>query len=628
MKLAIVAGGKGTRLVLKDTPKPMAQIGGKPILEHQINVAKEYGINDIYILSGHLANSIEDYFGDGSSFGVNITHTTEKHPLGTAGAVKQLEDNIDERFMIFYGDVVFDIDLKSFIEFDKRLYSIATIIVHPNDHPYDSDLVEIDDENIVTAFHSKPHKENAYYRNLVNAGIYILSPEVFKYIPENKPTDFGKDIFPLVLRSKKIIRAYRTAEYIKDIGTVDRLKKVSADFISGRVGSWVKTNKRSGIFLDRDGTLIEDIDLLHRVDDLKLLPYADRAVKQINESDFLCFLITNQPVVARNLCDMPVIKQIHNKLETLLGKTGAYLNDIYFCPHHPDKGYPGENKEFKIECDCRKPKTGMIEKAVKEYNVDVESSWFIGDTTTDTQTGIIAGLQTILARTGKGGKDRKFHCIPDFVFDNLEEAVDFILEGRHKYNFYIEKVVDYIKKDKNRSPFIISIAGLARSGKSTFVKLLKQILQKNGVKIQVISLDNWLVGVDERTDHMTVRERYKYDEIENDMRRLLNQENILLKTYDAYSRSIASEESFSFNNSKCLIIDGVSALDISGLRNISGIKVYVDIDENVRKKRFFSFYKWKDLPEEQIEYLYFKRLSDEVPSIRESRKYADIILKL
>jgi len=214
------------------------------------------------------------------------------------------------------------------------------------------------------------------------------------------------------------------------------------------------------------------------------------------------------------------------------------------------------------------------------------------------------------------------------VFDNLEEAVDFILEGRHKYNFYIEKVVDCIKKDKNRSPFIISIAGLARSGKSTFVKLLKQILQKNGVKIQVISLDNWLVGVDERTDHMTVRERYKYDEIENDMRRLLNQENILLKTYDAYSRGITSEESFSFNNSKCLIIDGVSALDITGLRNISGIKVYVDIDENVRKKRFFSFYKWKDLPEEQIEYLYFKRLSDEVPFIRESRKYADIILKL
>ena len=628
MKLAIVAGGKGTRLVLKDTPKPMAQIGGKPILGHQINAAKEYGINDIYILSGHLANSIEDYFGDGSTLGIKITHIIEKYPLGTAGAIKQLENKISERFIVFYGDVFFDMDLKSFIEFDNRSYSIATLVGHPNDHPYDSDLVQIDVENIVTEFHSKPHKENAYYRNLVNAGIYILSPEVFKYIPENKPTDFGKDIFPLLLKSRTIIRAYKTAEYIKDIGTVDRLKKVSADFISGRVGRWVKTNKRPGIFLDRDGTLIEDIDLLHRVDDLKLLPHADRAVKQINESDFLCFLITNQPVVARNLCDMPVIKQIHNKLETLLGKTGAYLNDIYFCPHHPDKGYPGENKEFKIGCDCRKPKTGMIEKAVKEYNVDVESSWFIGDTTTDIQTGIIAGLQTILVRTGKGGKDRKFHCIPDFVFDNLEEAVDFILEGRHKYNFYIEKVVDCIKKDKNRSPFIISIAGLARSGKSTFVKLLKQILQKNGVKIQVISLDNWLVGVDERTDHMTVRERYKYDEIENDMRRLLNQENILLKTYDAYSRSIASEESFSFNNSKCLIIDGVSALDITGLRNISGIKVYVDIDENVRKKRFFSFYKWKDLPEEQIEYLYFKRLSDEVPFIRESRKYADIILKL
>jgi histidinol-phosphate phosphatase family protein len=179
--------------------------------------------------------------------------------------------------------------------------------------------------------------------------------------------------------------------------------------------------------MDRDGTLVRDIDLLHRIEDLELLPFSAGAIKKINESEYLSFLITNQPVVARNLCDISMIKHIHDKLETLLGREGAYLNDIYFCPHHPDKGYPDENPDFKVDCDCRKPKTGMISKAVKDYNVDVESSWFVGDMTADIQTGKNAGMKTVLVRTGRGGDDGKFEVTPDYIFDNIEEAVNFIL---------------------------------------------------------------------------------------------------------------------------------------------------------------------------------------------------------
>ena len=429
MDLVIIAGGKGTRLGLKDMPKPMVEIGGKPLLEHQINLAKQYAINDIHILSCHLSEVIIDYFGDGRKFGVNISHIIEKSPLGTAGAVKQLESRLNERFMVFYGDVFLDVDLKSFIDFDMEADSIANIIVHPNDHPYDSDLVEIDDENMVTVFHSKPHDENQYYRNLVNAAVYVVSPDIFKYIPHDKSSDFGKDIFPLILQSDKVIRAYKTAEYIKDIGTIERLKKVSKDMISGKVKRFSKRYKRPAIFIDRDGTLVEEVDLLHRVEDLELLSFSASAIKKINNSAYLSFLITNQPVVARNLCDTSVIAQIHNKLETLLGREGAYLNDIYFCPHHPS-GYPCENPDFKIDCNCRKPKTGMISKAVKEYNVDVESSWVIGDRTTDIQTGKNAGMKTILVRTGNAGQDRKFEVSPDYIFDNIEDSVDFILSKK------------------------------------------------------------------------------------------------------------------------------------------------------------------------------------------------------
>lgn len=430
IKTVIIAGGKGMRMgeITRTIPKPMLTISGKPVLEHQINNLNQNGIEDIYILSGHLSDSIIDYFGDGRAFGVNIAHVIEKEPLGTSGAVKQLEHILNERFIVFYGDVIFNIDLESFIKFDLEASSIATIIIHPNDHPYDSDLIEIDENNVVTAIHSKPHDTNKYYRNLVSAAAYILSPDIFKYIPENKPTDFGKDIFPLLLKSNETIRAYKTAEYIKDIGTADRMAHVSTDINNGKLNSFSKKNKRPAIFMDRDGTLVVEKDLLHEADNLEIYPFTTQALKKINSSVFMSFLVTNQPVVARNLCDIKTVQHIHNKIETVLGKSGAYFNDIYFCPHHPDKGYPEENKDYKIDCDCRKPKIGMIKKAVEEYNVDIDNSWFIGDRTTDIQTGINAGLRTILVRTGKGGQDGKFQCTPDYVFDNMEMGVDFILK--------------------------------------------------------------------------------------------------------------------------------------------------------------------------------------------------------
>lgn len=427
MKLAIIAGGKGTRLGLKDIPKPMVQIGNAPLLQHQITNARKYGITEIYLLVGHLSEVIEQYFGDGSAFGVKITYIKETRPMGTAGAVKQLENIMHEQFLVFYGDVLFDLDLRAFMDFDSSSLSIATVIVHPNDHPYDSDLLGIDDQNIVTAFYPKPHDAEVFYRNLVNAAVYILNPRIFQHIPCGEASDFGKDIFPTLVKRGERITAYNTAEYLKDIGTPDRLKKASEYLLSGRIERASKRYKQPAVFLDRDGTLIEDIDLLHKADDLILYPFAAEAIKKLNDAGILCFVVTNQPMVARNLCDISDVHAIHNKMETLIGMGQAYVNNIYFCPHHPDKGYPEENLLFKIRCDCRKPATGMILRAVEEYNVDIETSWIIGDTTTDIQTGKNSGLRTILVRTGKAGKDGKHPVVPDCIFDNVKDAVEHII---------------------------------------------------------------------------------------------------------------------------------------------------------------------------------------------------------
>ena len=294
MQLVIIAGGKGTRLGLKDIPKPMCPINGKPLLEMQIDLAKRYGINEIFILSGHLSQVIIDYFGDGSKFGVNIHHIVESKPLGTAGSLKLLEGTLKERFLVFYGDVVMDFDIKSFIEFDKQNEkSIGSLIVHPGNHPYDSDLVEVNDKKEIIGFLPKPHPKDLLYRNLNNAAVYILSPKIFNEIPNDVNTDFGKDIFPKIVQDGKLLRTYDTPEYIKDMGTPDRLQHISEDVRSGLVASLNRKNPRRAIFLDRDGTINVNMDTHPTVECFTLLPGVPDAIRLINESLYLAVVVTN-----------------------------------------------------------------------------------------------------------------------------------------------------------------------------------------------------------------------------------------------------------------------------------------------------------------------------------------------
>jgi histidinol-phosphate phosphatase family protein len=429
MKAVIIAGGQGKRMgtLTEDTPKPMITLAGKPILQHQIEAVKRYGLNQIIILSGFKGDVIKNYFGDGGAYGVNIQYLRENAPLGTAGAVKQLENIVFDDFLVLYGDIILDIDFDSLISFHLNKKTAATIVVHPNDHPADSDLLEVDDDGKVTAFYNKQHDKNKFYRNLVNAGVYILSPQIFKFIPKNKFSDFGKDIFPKLIKCGQPVSAYHSAEYIKDVGTIERLKEVEKDVIDGKVARLNKKNKRRAIFLDRDGVLNNEDYPLISTEQIKLLPGAAEAVKKINKSGLLSIVVTNQPVIAKGFVSEEDLNIIHGKLESELGDNGAYLDKIYYCPHHPERGFERERPELKIRCKCRKPETALLKKAIEEFNIDAGNSFLIGDRTVDIMTGYKAGLTTILVKTGFAGKDNQFDCRPDYTFENLCQAVDFII---------------------------------------------------------------------------------------------------------------------------------------------------------------------------------------------------------
>jgi D,D-heptose 1,7-bisphosphate phosphatase len=388
MKVVITAGGKGARIrsITEKIPKAMIPINGKPILEYQIELAKRYGFTDFLFLTGYLGHKIEEYFKDGASWGVNIEYHRETEPLGTAGAFAEIKNQLTSDFWVFYGDTVMDFDMKKMLTFHQSHNSKATLFLHPNDHPYDSDLVDIYDNYRIAGFYPKPH-ENNYYRNLVNAALYILSPSILSYIQTGEKSDFGKDVFPYALASGIDIFGYVSAEYIKDMGTPDRYEKVCKDVISGKVSNLNSKNKRPAFFLDRDGVINKEVDLLSSHEQMELLPGVAEAIRRINHSGYLAILVSNQPVIARNLCDFDDLQCIHNKMETLLGEQQAYLDAIYFCPHHPDKGYPEERIEYKIECQCRKPKPGMLLQATKDWNIDMLNSYMIGDRPADILAG-------------------------------------------------------------------------------------------------------------------------------------------------------------------------------------------------------------------------------------------------
>jgi mannose-1-phosphate guanylyltransferase/phosphomannomutase len=160
---------------------------------------------------------------------------------------------------------------------------------------------------------------------------------------------------------------------------------------------------------------------------LELLADAGEAVRELNHHGWLAILVTNQPVVAKGFCTEADVAETHNKLETLLGREHAYLDRIYWCPHHPEKGFPGERADLKIDCDCRKPKPGMVLQAAKDLNLDLKACWFIGDTTTDVETARNAGVKSILVRTGHAGKDDKFKTAPDFEAANLLDSVRLVM---------------------------------------------------------------------------------------------------------------------------------------------------------------------------------------------------------
>ena len=436
MKVVIMAGGKGTRIseLFPDIPKPMIPVCGVPVLEREICSLKEQGFTEIILTVGYKANVIMDYFNDGSKLGVHIEYFVEKQPLGNAGALFKLKDKLTEDFLLLNADAMFNVDFNRFVNFHKEHKGLVTLFTHPNNHPYDSGLIIADKDKQVEEWLAKEDVRPKFYQNRVNAGLHVISPKALNMQFTTEKVDLDRQVLK-PLCGTGTMYCYDSPEYVKDMGTPDRFEGVCKDFKNGIVEGKNLKNKQKAIFIDRDGTINKYVGFLREAEQFELLKGVSEAIKKINQSGYLAVIVTNQPVIARGEVTYDGLQEIHNKMETLLGNDGAYLDGIYFCPHHPDSGYEGEIKELKFECECRKPKPGMLFKAAKDLNIDLEQSWMIGDGNNDIQAGKNAGCKTALIGDADYGQDLTVDSLGSFVnkvvgrnMEKILSHVDLLIE--------------------------------------------------------------------------------------------------------------------------------------------------------------------------------------------------------
>lgn len=627
MQAVILAGGAGTRLseLTGNLPKALVDIAGKPLLHWQIELLARHGFSRILLLVKHGADFIRASCGDGAAWGISIEYVEEAYPRGTAGALLDAVEHLDERFVVLYGDTVLNVDLgRMWTEHQKR-GADATLFVHPNDHPHNSDIVETDATDRIVALHLYPHPPDRDLPNLVNAALYILEKTCLVGIPnQDAIIDLAKYLFPILLANGRYLSAYQSREYIKDAGTGDRLAAVVADVVSGRVARGSMETPAAAVFLDRDGTLVDDPGYIIDPDQVQLFPGVGNAIRRLNRSGYLAVMVTNQPVIARGETDEPGLKLVHNRLERMLGRERAYLDAIYYCPHHPDRGFPGENEEYKITCECRKPSIGMIERARADMNVDQSGSWLIGDTSTDVETARRACIRSVVVGTGHGGRDGRYPQRSDFEFLTVGAAVDFILDSWPHTQEQATEIAHQLRPGD-----VVLIGGLARCGKSIFASTLAwRLRQMQPRDTKVISLDGWIKPLKQRVKG-TVVDRFEMRNMEAAICSALAQAGTIdIPLYDRQRRGPDKTYPLKIGPDDIVILEGVVALLLRLRTARRVVRIYAFRHEELRREVMAADYRAREFTDEQFAQLFAERQVDEAPIVSRTLETADFVVEL
>jgi len=392
MQAAILIGGKGTRLgeAVIDTPKPLLEVDGRPFVEHLMRNLRRFGFTDFVLLAGYRANVVHDHYGPNSDFAnelqANITVVVEPEALGTAGALKFAQPHLQSHFLLLNGDSIFDfnyLDLTACSRRNEPKDWVGRVALLPVENADRYGFVELED-SIIQAFREKPAQPES---GLINSGVYWLSSDILTYITDT-PCSLEQDIFPqLVAQGKLVGRQY--SGFFIDIGIPEDLERARQS-----LGDQLQ---KPAAFLDRDGTLNHDAGYTHKPDEFQWIDGAKEAIRALNDAGYLVFVVTNQAGIARGYYPAKAVHDLHEWMQIELRKEGAHIDDLRFCPHHPE----GEIPQLAIRCACRKPETGMLDSLIEQWHPALESSFMLGDSEKDAQAGRSAGIASDQIEVGE-----------------------------------------------------------------------------------------------------------------------------------------------------------------------------------------------------------------------------------
>ena len=376
----ILAGGKGTRLMplTKDRPKPMVEIHGKPFLEYLIDLLKESGITRVLILTGHMAEKISDYFGDGSRFGIEISYHYSEPEAETGARLRNAKGLIDDEFLLLYCDNYWPLKLQKLQAFHRTHGSTATMVVYSNKDKYSKNNVHVGQDGIIELYDKSRTAENL---NGIDVGFFLLKKSALELLPEGNPS-FEAEILPQLVEKKQLAGFFTDHRYYT-IGSLERFEQ-AVEFLK----------PKKIVLLDRDGVINKKAPKAEYVktwSEFQFLPGALDAIAELTQKGYGLYILTNQPGIARESLSENDLHDIHEHMLTEIREKGGEIAGIYVCPHGWDDG-----------CECRKPKPGMLFQAAREHRFDLTKAVYVGDDGRDGEAAEAADTQFIMVPSDIG----------------------------------------------------------------------------------------------------------------------------------------------------------------------------------------------------------------------------------
>ena len=377
----IFAGGLGERLkpFTLTNPKPMYPINGKPFIEYLIEQVKSFGITDIIILLGYLHEKVEDYFGDGSKFGVNIRYVVTPVEYDTQFRLKAATEYLHDVFLMMYCDNLCPINFSKLCKNYFKHNALIELTSYDNSDYYTKDNLKIQTKDDSSKQDGKiiVYDKQRTVEGLkgVDIGYAIVSKQVLSYLSDENE-NFEAVVYPKLVKEEKLFATVTQHRYYS-IGSFTRIE-LTKRFLSNQ----------KYIFIDRDGTLCKKppkAEYITKPNDFIWIEGAKEAIKKLNNSGYFVILISNQAGIARGVMNINDFIAVQDKMCSDLKDIGAHIDFVYFCPHGWDDN-----------CECRKPKPGMLYNAQKDFSIDLSKCVMIGDDERDIITANNADMKGIL----------------------------------------------------------------------------------------------------------------------------------------------------------------------------------------------------------------------------------------